>query len=350
MDNETIDVNSLSAQEKISILVEDLPDPIKRFVQSPERDAVSLKLSQKYNLHADDAGVFDQAYIFMLLGIYTPDEFVSQLRQASFNPDTIRGLTNDVNEMVFKKLRDEEQKQSGATEPVKDTAVPLMNISPRKENSSFATAAQPPFGAKAETQEYGAAIPITPKESQIQQVQQVAPLVVTEIPTQPAPPQPVAPVAQTHPRTMQQDMQLVQQGNLHDAELGVPVGPVATPYTAPAATPTPVVAAPVTAPTAPQYAARPQSIASTPYTPPIPPPAWHSSAAASFQTASIPNTAPSELNIPRYAMPTVGTPPPMPEPYAQVPQQARPAQVPTYSAASPIKKEYGADPYREIPQ
>ncbi|HYE22926.1 MAG TPA: hypothetical protein VEA92_00545 [Candidatus Paceibacterota bacterium] len=89
-----------------------IPEPIREFVMSPERDRVALELMQKYGLHADQAGDFERAYLQMLLGVKTPDEFRDSLREAGIPEPSINGLTTDVNEMVFKPLRRKEQEQS----------------------------------------------------------------------------------------------------------------------------------------------------------------------------------------------------------------------------------------------
>lgn len=144
----------------VKTLFASLPKEIQAFVQSPERDATSLRISQMYNLHADQAGVFERAYIYMLLGVYTPQEFTQELRNADFSEDTIRGLASEVNEQVFKKIKAAEQESA--------------SISP-----AYRTPAPPP------------AVPV------MSVAQPVMP---------PAPATPVAP----HARTMQEDMEIVQ--------------------------------------------------------------------------------------------------------------------------------------------
>jgi hypothetical protein len=66
MDPEQTPEEELSMNEKIAILMEDLPVPVQNFLRGPERDAVSSELSTKYNLHADQAGVFERSFIYML--------------------------------------------------------------------------------------------------------------------------------------------------------------------------------------------------------------------------------------------------------------------------------------------
>jgi hypothetical protein len=52
MDPEQTPEEELSMNEKIAILMEDLPVPVQNFLRGPERDAVSSELSTKYNLNA----------------------------------------------------------------------------------------------------------------------------------------------------------------------------------------------------------------------------------------------------------------------------------------------------------
>jgi len=126
------ELEGLTLAEKISIVMDDLPDPVQKFLKGPERDAVSLKLSQKYALHTDQAGAFERAYLYMLLGIDTPADFVQDLQTAGIPEETVRGLARDINEEVFKKLHDEEL-SSDDTKPAPGTAparveVPVMRV------------------------------------------------------------------------------------------------------------------------------------------------------------------------------------------------------------------------------
>lgn len=101
--------NELSVDEAIATLLSELPKPVQDFVTSPERARIALSLSQKYRLHADQAGEFERAYMYMLLGISSPEEFVDTLTKAGIAADTVRSLASDVNEQVFVPLRKAEQ-------------------------------------------------------------------------------------------------------------------------------------------------------------------------------------------------------------------------------------------------
>jgi hypothetical protein len=106
--DDSFDTEGLSFDEKIALLEEELPVAIQNFLHSSERDSISLKLSQKYNLHADQAGAFERAYLYMLLGVNSPEDFVRDLQEAGIPSETIKGLTADINELVFKKLQQQE--------------------------------------------------------------------------------------------------------------------------------------------------------------------------------------------------------------------------------------------------
>lgn len=92
----------------------DLPKPIRDFLTSDQRDVVVRDLSTKYNLHVDQAGEFERAFILMLLGINKPEEFMSSLSAVGLTPDVINGLAADLNTKVFVPLRNAELAQAAA--------------------------------------------------------------------------------------------------------------------------------------------------------------------------------------------------------------------------------------------
>lgn len=95
--------------DAVASVMKDLPKPVQDFLISDERSVVARELSSKYSLHADQASEFERAYIFMLLGIATPEEFVAALSQTGLTQDVINGLAADVNTRVFMRLRDKER-------------------------------------------------------------------------------------------------------------------------------------------------------------------------------------------------------------------------------------------------
>lgn len=96
-------------------LMQDLPAPVQAFLLSDERNVVARDLTQKYNLHLDQAAVFEKSYLHLLLGVSTPQEFVAELQAAGLGQDVINGLAADINTRVFMPLREAERR--GATLP-----------------------------------------------------------------------------------------------------------------------------------------------------------------------------------------------------------------------------------------
>ena len=224
--------------------MEELPLPIQNFLRGPERDRISLELTQRYGLHADTAATFERAYIFMLLGVFTPDEFVEELRGGGIDEATIKNLAADVNELVFKRLREEERQGTTAPRPSAPPAAPVMQIGERP--------VPPPPVAPPVAAPPPPAVVTPPPPEPVPMAQMVPP------PPAPTPiysaPAPVAADPRLYMRTMATDMQMAQ---------GVPPTPAPSFQPAPppvAYAPQPVYQAPPPAPT-------------PPVAPPPPPPA-----------------------------------------------------------------------------
>lgn len=246
-----------SIGEQIDIVMQELPLPVQNFLRSPARDAVSLELSRKYGLHADAAGVFERAYVYMLLGVYTPDGFVKELRKGGIDEITIKGLTTDVNEQVFKKLREEERREVSTPTISTPPQVPMMMIGSREEVPSNlpGQGTRPPPTSMSAPHLAQPVIPAAiPTATIPQQNYEVNPLLnpvssPTPIYSNPAP-QPVMPEV-FHPsaRTMAGDMALAAHGSQ-----SVPQTPVfqEAPVVAPPP-PAPIPAAPQPAPVTSNY-------------------------------------------------------------------------------------------------
>jgi hypothetical protein len=120
-------LEDVSIDEAIVTLMQDLPKPVQEFLLSDERSAVARELSTKYGLHVDQAGEFEQAYLHMLLGVATPEDFVSSLKKAGVPPEAVNGLAADVNTRVFMRLRDAERQGTPITNtpPASSKPAPL---------------------------------------------------------------------------------------------------------------------------------------------------------------------------------------------------------------------------------
>lgn len=224
--------SNLTFEEKIAALEEELPEPILDFLHSPERDATSLRLSQKYRLHADQAAAFERAYLYMLLGVNSPHDFVQDLKDADIDLESIKGLTNDINEQVFKKIQ--KQELSSIPERTAPPAKPLVPV------PSIAAASEKP------------AAQVTPAASEAPPFNLVKP---TALPVVSAAVRPSVPPATPAPvmRTMQHDMELVQHGSQPSAYPAPSLHPAqATPARMFQTASVPVTAAPLPAQSAPE--------------------------------------------------------------------------------------------------
>lgn len=267
--NEDVDLSTTPLEEQVAVLMEDLPFPIKNFLQSPERDEISLQLTKKYGLHADDAGTFERAYIYMLLGIFTPDEFVQELRESDLDEATVRGLAADINEQVFKKLRAEERgmASSPAAPKIAPTQVegvttpanlPGQDTLPQRTApklagglATFNPPLQPPPAAVIPPQNppRGLTNPAAVPENHSE---------VSPVYNQQDAPKPEYP----HTRTMAGDMELAAQGTKSQAPPPPPAyvpPPTVSPATPPQVQPAPAWQPPPTAPVRPTPIDRPST-------------------------------------------------------------------------------------------
>ncbi len=126
MDEQKPGSREMSIEDAVATLVSELPQPIREFVMGPKRDTVSLALTHKHNLHVDQAAVFERAYLHMLLGIKTPEEFSVELREAGIADSTVNALSSDVNDMVFIPLRAQMQNASPQPQPPTPQRAPLV--------------------------------------------------------------------------------------------------------------------------------------------------------------------------------------------------------------------------------
>lgn len=352
MNPEQISEQELTLDEKVAILTKELPKPIQNFLHSPERDAVSSDLSRKYALHADQAGIFERSYLYMLLGVYSPEEFVQELRTAGITEQATQGLTADINERVFKRLQSAER-----AEPIPAAPAPIY-VPPQTIASVLQAPA--PFNAPH-------AISTAPASL-------TAPAAPIYVP--PAAPAPVSvPVPPPAPAAVPSTVPVSAPISMSAPQPFVPPAPVAIPSSS----------IPVEHPAIRTMAHDMQMAKEEKQHPHAPKSVWQAAAPArTFQTSSVPNTgipaqpaAAAPIPAPQpFAIPTVA--PTMPQAPAFAPAQmpARPAaasvpvppnlpgqqpgapapfaapSIPSFAqpaTAQPIVKEYGIDPYRETP-
>lgn len=291
-------MDDVSLEDSIEVLLGKVPKPVHDYVLSGLSDQVR-RLMDKYQLHIDQGGVLQRELLLMLLGQEEPAEFMRELGKAGISDATIQTLMIDINEEVFKPLRAAEQGR-----PIERVAPAPVVAAPTPEP---APAPQP----------------------------------------QPAPmPEPIQ-QDMRGVRTMQADMQMIQQQPPWGPQYVAPVYAPPQPYPAyqpvaymqPQQPQTQTYWVPVTVPVAPQ-----------PQMQYVPQPAYQ-------QPVQMPQPVPQ---APVVETPAPPPPPPIPEP-APAPEPAAwvpppppdwqpPPELPQFEEGReerPIKKEFGADPYRE---
>ncbi|MDB5195141.1 MAG: Phage Tail Collar [Parcubacteria group bacterium] len=275
----------MGVDQAIATLVDDLPRPVREFVLGPERDRISLSLTQKYSLHADQAAAFEQTYLFLLLGVSSPEEFAQALKNAGISEETVLGLTNDINEQVFKPLRAKIQESTGTPPDSSAPAIPAPVIPSTSGGASAVSKTPIPVAPPLPP-------PPIPRPISAPPAMPIARPVPPPLP----PPPPAVPLYDTEPamRTMATDMQAAKEHRVPEPLFSRP---------APAAPLAPVVAAPLP--------------------PPVEPPAPHRT------MSSI-------------------VPPPLPHVYEPPAASRAPlAPPPPNLPGAPTAPPYSVDPYRE---
>jgi hypothetical protein len=306
--------------ESVATLFRSLPPPIRTFLQGTQKDALMISLTKKYNLHTDQAGEFEKSFLFMLLGVYKPDEFVSTLKEAGLSEEVINLLAQDINEQVFIPLRKAEEGASSASS-LAQSPTKNLDISPKipsSPESPAAAVAAKPVSISAST------------ERHVNRLETVASVPVPQKPT--PPPAPTAPPVQpgfppiqkpkptnapertnregqTQIRTMASDIEAVKEHRKPSAFFAHGAPPIPVPPRLPVV------------PSGPGPRTTPPAASFPPSNPVV---------AAVEKAHALPPLPPASSTTAAPAAPALRTAPPPPN-----------------LPGTPLIKEYGKDPYRE---
>lgn len=320
-------IQTTDIDDEVLAVIATLPTPIQKFLLSDERPNFILRLTQRYGLHADQAGELERAFILMMLGVDNPQDFSNALRTSGISENIARSLLNDINTEVFAPLRKQEREQAqnsetstGPTPPqltqTKAPTVPLPSYTPPAPPTT-------PSGPLYDFSQPAGPIQSAPAPS-VMTSAPVPPPAPTPVAFTPAPQNPPVPVVLPEPtpvmapeamkpqrptmRTMVSDVEQMKHGQAPH---------VYTQGSVPTFTQTPV-------------------------SQPVP-------TMAPRETASVPSSQPTHTPPPAIHV----TPPPYIPPVAQPPSQT---PVPTHPPRRPEPtaeevthslKQYGIDPYRE---
>lgn len=109
--------NDPEFEENMRQIAKTLPNPIRTYLASGKYSSVTQMLMGKYSLHIDQSGILERELLLMLMGLETPDEFETALKNELQLPEgVILQIMDDVNQEVFVPLRKEIREISAADE------------------------------------------------------------------------------------------------------------------------------------------------------------------------------------------------------------------------------------------
>jgi len=89
------------------------PDAVRAAFSAEATTNVIAGLKDKYQLHVDQSGLVAKEVGYLLLGLVDPNTFMSRLRAGGVPEGSVSGIISDLNEQVFKLLREEMRQASG---------------------------------------------------------------------------------------------------------------------------------------------------------------------------------------------------------------------------------------------
>lgn len=292
------------------------PDLVREAFNSPKSVEVVGSIQSKNQIHIDKIGELGKTVGYLLLGLLSPAEFYGQMIAEGIPQDAANQIVDEINTKIFQPLQQKIRANAPAEhiipeEPVDQFVPGIAQLQPKPVRTPE-SAPQPAYIPPTPV-----AVPVPPPAPVVQPAAAPIPPAFQPVPTAissvPAPVEPQQPLV----RTMASDMEEAKHPHA----------------------PAPFVSRPMYTNTpAPQSPAR------------------------SFQTSSVPSTTASVQHLPgsmpATPVPAAPIPAPQPsvtpEPQQAVPTWQPPVPRPIEPAApvnqNPIIKEYGTDPYREIPQ
>lgn len=165
--------------QDLSMIVSQLPPPVRAFFVSGKVEIVAKNLIQKYQLRIDQGSVIDREIILLLLGLKTPVDFSKTVAaETLLNKETISNIMEDINTQIFIPLREEERKGGiGGAQSAKPVmppaAMPPQRTAPRPVVAgvpSYAPPLQSPMYSRPENK-----MPTTPSAPVFKQESKPAP-------------------------------------------------------------------------------------------------------------------------------------------------------------------------------
>ena len=94
-------------EEQIEIMYKNLPNDLKTVFFSANKDETIESIGRKHNLTIDKIGELANETGMVMLGVTHPNEFIGNLAERlEVDKEKARAIAGDINEQVFKKVRE----------------------------------------------------------------------------------------------------------------------------------------------------------------------------------------------------------------------------------------------------
>jgi len=93
-------------KESIDKKLESLPEDIREAISSTDVPRKIQSIMQKYSIHLDAALDIETEVSLVMLGLQNPADFIRNLREnAGLSPEDARNVATDINDTIFKPIR-----------------------------------------------------------------------------------------------------------------------------------------------------------------------------------------------------------------------------------------------------
>src|SRR3989338_3477054 len=121
-------------EEQIEIMYKNLPNDLKTVFFSANKDETIESIGRKHNLTIDKIGELANETGMVMLGVTHPNEFIGNLAERlEVDKEKARAIAGEINEQVFKKVRESLRKihnmrEEAEEEKVSDVGHSVSNI------------------------------------------------------------------------------------------------------------------------------------------------------------------------------------------------------------------------------
>lgn len=106
--------------EQIEEKFRSLPETLQNLIVSVKTAEIIREIGQSHKLHIDQIGKLADEIGFVMMGLTRPNDFMYNIgKKLSLSPDLAKEITKEVDEKIFRQIREELQKMRGFDEGTK---------------------------------------------------------------------------------------------------------------------------------------------------------------------------------------------------------------------------------------